>query len=395
VLGGNPEHLALDKCGGDKEHAEYPQKLARYEAQCAAEREEVLAAGGLHILGTERHESRRIDNQLRGRAGRQGDPGSSQFFLSLEDDLLRIFGGERITPWMERLGLQEGEAIEHRMITRAIENAQKKVEARNFDIRKHLLDYDNVMNRQRQAFYSKRREILALDDIHDEVLEILEGVLVGTLAGYWPDKGAPDDEALAGLAAALEAQFGVPCDPRDSPFTEDGKAADDREALGHAVHERLTAFLEEKRSTCNGLREQYPDTPLPAFSDFEREILLTVTDRQWKDHLHAMDGLREGVSLRGYAQRDPKIEYQREGFALFEEMSGRVDQEVAEILFKFALPDPEQARAQARPAPPGPGGKPGLPEAASGKGGRAAKVGRNDPCPCGSGKKYKKCCGAT
>jgi len=161
LLGGNPEYMALAKSGGDKNHPDYPRLLAEFEAQCAREREQVIAAGGLHILGTERHESRRIDNQLRGRAGRQGDPGSSQFYLSLEDDLMRIFGGDKIKPWMERLGLQDGEAIEHGMVSRSIQNAQKKVEARNFDMRKHLLDYDNVMNQQRQGFYGKRREVLA------------------------------------------------------------------------------------------------------------------------------------------------------------------------------------------------------------------------------------------
>jgi preprotein translocase subunit SecA len=412
VLGGNPEFLALAKCGGDKEHADYPRLLADFEAQCEAERQEVLEAGGLHILGTERHESRRIDNQLRGRSGRQGDPGSSQFFLSLEDDLLRIFGGERITPWMERLGLQEGEAIEHRMITRAIENAQKKVEARNFDIRKHLLEYDNVMNRQRQAFYGKRREVLAHEDVHQEVLEIVEGVLVSLLAQYWPDKGDPDEQALVDLAAALEAQFGVAFDPRQPPFVENDLPARDREELGRQVLERLVEVLEAKRSQCDELAKEHAEIGYPVFEDWERRILLQIADRQWKDHLHAMDGLREGVSLRGYAQRDPKLEYQREGFGLFEEMNARVDQEAAEVVFKFILPDPTQEAAPRRPAPaPAAAGRPGLPRAeatasgarpgagvtgaATGAGAaRPGKVGRNDPCPCGSGKKHKKCCGA-
>jgi preprotein translocase subunit SecA len=328
--------MALAKSGGDKNHPDYPRLLAEFEALCTKERAEVIAAGGLHILGTERHESRRIDNQLRGRAGRQGDPGSSQFYLSLEDDLMRIFGGDKIKPWMERLGLQDGEAIEHRMVTRSIQNAQKKVEARNFDMRKHLLDYDNVMNQQRQSFYKKRREILGRGDVHAEVCEIVEGVLVAHLGQLWPERGLPSEEDLAAFATTLERQFGVAFDPAQPPL----RGAVDRETLGRAVHERLGAVLEEKKKRCDALAEQHRELGYPAFSDYEREILLRVADRQWKDHLHAMDGLREGVSLRGYAQKDPKLEYQREGFALFEQMGQRVDHEVAELVFKFVLPDP-------------------------------------------------------
>jgi len=399
LLGGNPEFLALAKCGGEKEHPDYPVRLADFEAQCRVEGAEVVGVGGVHIIGTERHESRRIDNQLRGRSGRQGDPGSSQFFLSLEDNLLRIFGSERITPWMERLGLEEGEAIEHKMITRAIENAQKKVEARNFDIRKHLLDYDNVMNKQRQAFYGKRREVLAREEIHDEVLELTEGEVVNLLERYWPAKGDPDEEGLADLAKAIEAQLGVPFDPREEPFLVGGKPARDRDGMGRAVFDRVLEALEEKRRRCDAIAEEYATSGYPRFADFERSILLQTLDRQWKDHLHAMDGLREGVSLRGYAQRDPKIEYQREGFGLFEEMNQRVDSQVSEILFKFELPDPVQGR-RAPPPPAAAEGaaqqRPGLPRPPSAKKGdaKAGKVGRNSPCPCGSGKKYKKCCGA-
>jgi preprotein translocase subunit SecA len=413
LLGGNPEYMALAKSGGDKNHPDYPRLLAEFEAQCAKEREQVIAVGGLHILGTERHESRRIDNQLRGRAGRQGDPGSSQFYLSLEDDLMRIFGGDKIKPWMERLGLQDGEAIEHGMVSRSIQNAQKKVEARNFDMRKHLLDYDNVMNLQRQGFYGKRREVLGRGDVHEEVREIVEGVLVAHLGQAWPERGQPSEEDLAGLALTLERQFGVAFDPAAPPF----RPAADRETFGRAVLEKLLGLLEEKKKRCDALAEQHRELGYPAFSDYEREILLRVMDRQWKDHLHAMDGLREGVSLRGYAQKDPKLEYQREGFQLFEEMGGRVDHEVAELVFKFVLPDP----GQLRPAPPAPrreaaapatqpaGARPGLPQARPGPASRpagapgqapaaaalpTARAGRNDPCPCGSGKKYKKCCGA-
>jgi preprotein translocase subunit SecA len=417
VLGGNSEFLSLAKCGHDKAHPEYPALLAGFEAQCAAEREEVVAAGGLHIVGTERHESRRIDNQLRGRAGRQGDPGSTQFFLSLEDDLLRIFESERVAQWWDRVGVEDGEAIENRLLTRVIENAQKKVEARNFDIRKHLLDYDDVMNRQRQAFYTRRRDAMTRQDLHQEVLDMAEGAVVAILERSWPDKGDPDAEALAEIVTNLNALFGLGFDGAQPPFTSDGRLARDRDELGRAVFDRVVGFLEEKRKHCDRLAEQYADLGYPRFEQLEREFLLQVLDVQWKDHLHSMDGLREGINLRGYAQRDPKIEYQREGYALFEEMNERIDAQALEILFKVQLRDPAEAppasgpaparapaapppRAAApaalRPAAPGPLRRPvaAAPAARERSGAAQPKVGRNDPCPCGSGRKYKKCCGA-
>ncbi len=405
ILGGNPEMLALGHCKEGRDDPGFGDWVAQYEAKCAEEREEVVAAGGLHIIGTERHESRRIDNQLRGRSGRQGDPGSSRFFLSLEDDLLRIFGSERITPWMERLGLEEGEAIEHRFITRAIANAQKKVEARNFDVRKHLLDYDDVMNRQRQAFYSRRQEILAREDLHTEVLEMAEGQLVSLLGTHWPQKGDPDLEQLGELAVALDTQYGAHFDPTKAPFVVDGRPAHDRDALGREIFDHLAQTLEAKRSRCDALAEEHQESRYPTFETFEREILRQTLDRLWKDHLHSMDSLREGINLRGYAQRDPKVEYQREGYGLFSETEERIDQQATEIVFKFVLPDPVADRAPpplprgpASPRRPGsaiergPGGPPGRARSLPAKPG---KVGRNDPCPCGSGKKYKKCCGAT
>jgi len=405
VLGGNAEFLALAKCGHDRDHPEYPQWLARFEAQCQEEREQVLEAGGLHILGTERHESRRIDNQLRGRAGRQGDPGSSQFYLSLEDDLLRIFESERVAQWWDRVGVEEGEAIENKLLSRVIENAQKKVEARNFDIRKHLLDYDNVMNKQRQAFYSRRRETLGQEDIHREILDMTEGVIVSILDTHWPEKKAPEPEELEALARAFEAAFGLAFAPAEPPFVVDGKLAEDREEVGRVVLDRAAAFLEEKKKHCDGLAEQHPGHP--RFEDLERDLLLQILDMQWKDHLHTMDGLREGIGLRGYASRDPKIEYQREGYALFEEMNQRIDEQAVDIVFKFQLRDPAKSPPPRQAAPAGPapafaarraapgGARPHAPGRAGGeRGSKAGKVGRNDPCPCGSGKKFKKCCGA-
>ncbi|HEX5065632.1 MAG TPA: preprotein translocase subunit SecA [Myxococcota bacterium] len=420
VLGGNPEMLALAKCGGSKEHDEYPAWLARFEQECGPERDEVLAAGGLHIIGTERHESRRVDNQLRGRSGRQGDPGSSQFFLSLEDDLLRIFESDRVKTWWDRVGVEEGEAIENRLLTRVIENAQKKVEARNFDIRKHLLDYDNVMNNQRQAFYTRRRDALSREDVHNEILDMTEGQIVALLDLHWPEKGQPEAEALGDLAKALTAQFGVHFDASSAPF--DQVARSDREEFGRALLDRVSEELAAKKKTCDGLAEQHAAEGYPRFEDCERSILLQILDTQWKDHLHSMDGLREGIGMRAYGQRDPKLEYQREGFGLFEEMNARIDAQALELVYKFALPQPRGAVAErpaaaegaaapaaapqraslVRPAGPGPladprrtgaAARPPAAGAASGSS-AAAKVGRNDPCPCGSGKKHKKCCGA-
>jgi preprotein translocase subunit SecA len=408
VLGGNPEFLALAKCAHQKDHPDYPAALAEFEAQCADERVEVVTAGGLHILGTERHESRRIDNQLRGRSGRQGDPGSSQFFLSLEDDLLRIFESDRVKQWWDRVGVEEGEAIENRLLTRVIENAQKKVEARNFDIRKHLLEYDDVMNKQRQAFYARRRDAMERESVHEEILDMLEGAVVSILARHWPEKGEPDAEELAALAHALQAQFGVAFELREPPFATEGQAAPDRDALGRAVHARLVGVLEDRKKTCDALAEQHASIGYPRFEHLERDFLLQILDAQWKDHLHSMDGLREGVSFRGYGQKDPKLEYQREGYALFEEMQERVDLQALEVMFKVQLRDPAEEpppppRGRLAAPAPGPMARPGRaapPPEASPPGARsaaaqpAAKVGRNDPCPCGSGRKYKKCHGA-
>jgi len=421
VLGGNPEMLALSKCKGDREHPDFPRMHAEFEEACAEERESVVEAGGLHIIGTERHESRRIDNQLRGRSGRQGDPGSSRFYLSLEDDLLRIFEADRVAQWWDRVGVEEGEAIEHRLLTRVIENAQKKVEARNFDIRKHLLEYDDVMNKQRTALYGRRRDLLSRDaeGLDAEVQEMTEGTVVALLDQYWPTKIDPDPEHLAELARALEGAFGVPFDVDAEPFHVDGRPASDRDAVGHAVLERLLAFRRQKAADWDALAEKYPGM-LPPFARVERELLIRRLDRSWKEHLHTMDGLREGVSLRGYGQRDPKLEYQREGFALFEEMNASIDQLAVEDIYKVQVQEsaleeaaaasatpsgplvagrPEPAGQARRPAPPAAAGGPapagpivgGTPGAAPAK---PRKVGRNDPCPCGSGKKYKKCCGA-
>ena len=406
VLGGNAEMMALAQCHNDKNDPDYPAVLADFESSCERERDEVVAAGGLHIMGTERHESRRIDNQLRGRSGRQGDPGSSQFFLSLEDDLLRIFESERVKDWWDRVGVEEGEAIENKLLTRVIENAQKKVEARNFDIRKHLLDYDDVMNKQRRAFYERRRGVMAHEDVHEEVLEMAEGVIVSLLDVHWEPKTDLDADRVASLASGLEAPFGMSFDPEQAPFVGEGGNGypKDRDDFGRTVLDRVTATIEEKKKACDARAEEHASLGYPRFADFERDILLRILDTQWKDHLHTMDGLRDGIGLRGYASRDPKLEYQREGYALFEEMNDRIDVQSLELVYRFVLPEavvepgPKRGaelageeRSEAAPSSARKGG--GARREAPGSG-RAGKVGRNDPCPCGSGKKFKKCCGA-
>ncbi len=397
VLGGNPEVLALEKCHGDKDHEEYGETLLQFERECVQAQKEVLEAGGLHILGTERHESRRIDNQLRGRSGRQGDPGSSQFFLSLEDDLLRIFEADRVSQWWDRVGVEEGEAIENRMLTRVIEGAQKKVESRNFDMRKHLLDYDDVMNKQRQAFYSRRLNVLLADSLQEEIAEIIEGIVVNIIGELWPQKGAPEGEDVDALTVAIEKQFGLSLSSDKPPFVSaDGRVQEDRDAFGGDLLGLLTAALAEKKGHCDEMVELYKDMGYPKFEWFERDILLQVLDSQWKDHLHTMDGLREGIGLRGYAQKDPKVEYQREGFALFAETEQRMDDQAAEVLFRFALPTPRIETVRNRDKENDaalPDGAKGAGASRQGRGGGTpGKVGRNDPCPCGSGKKYKKCC---
>jgi len=325
---------------------------------------------------------------------------------------MRIFGGDRLKPWMERFGLQEGEAIEHRMVTRTIEGAQKKVEARNFDARKHLLDYDDVMNKQRQAFYGRRREVLGREEVHEEVLDMTEGAIVSLLSVHLPEKGDVEPEQIEGLMQSLETLFGVKFDPREPIFSE-ALASADRDRIGHLILDRLKSFLAEKERHWDEVAEKYASLGYPRFRELEKGILLDTLDKQWKDHLLSMDGLREGIGLRGYAQRDPKVEYQREGYELFAELDDRVDSLVLERVFKVVIREPQLESAPALPparpdaaGPPAPSGsvlerRPPAPRgpapavAASGaRSGPVPKVGRNEPCPCGSGRKYKKCHGA-
>jgi preprotein translocase subunit SecA len=275
------------------------------------------------------------------------------------------------------------------------------VEARNFDIRKHLLDYDDVMNKQRQAFYTRRRDGMTRESVHEEILDMTEGAVVALMGLHWPEKGEPDADVLGEFSATLVAQFGVPFDLQTPPFLVDGRPPRDRDVFGRAIFDRLITFLEEKKKSGDALAEQHAELGYPRFEQLERDFLLQILDSQWKDHLHTMDGLRDGIGLRGYASRDPKLEYQREGYALFEEMNERIDGQALEITYKVQLRDPDEDLS-ARKGPLLPGGAPAMrrpaPPAArpagAARAGKQAKVGRNDPCPCGSGRKYKKCCGA-
>ncbi|WP_054031724.1 preprotein translocase subunit SecA [Desulfatitalea tepidiphila] len=344
--------------------------------------EGVTELGGLHILGTERHESRRIDNQLRGRSGRQGDPGSSRFYLSLEDDLLRIFGGQRIGSIMERLGLQDGEPIEHNLISRAIENAQTKVEAHNFDIRKHLLEYDDVMNQQREVIYRQRRELLMGNDIKETILDTI-GERADQIAAQFADERAlAEDWDWQGISDAVFKQFNY----RIKPFDADTLDGLNEEGLAQEIYDQTVA-VHQARETQFGT---------DAMRHLERIVMLQTVDNLWKDHLLSMDHLKEGIGLRGYAQQNPLLVYKKEGFDMFQALIERIKEETLGILFRIQLAEPasleEMQKKQDQELVFSGAGESGPPKK---KPIRRAneKVGRNDPCPCGSGKKYKKCCG--
>ncbi|MBI4964838.1 MAG: preprotein translocase subunit SecA [Desulfomonile tiedjei] len=381
ILGGNPVFLARSKSKKGEGTDEYKELLEQFKVQCEEEKKKVIEAGGLHILGTERHESRRIDNQLRGRSGRQGDPGSSRFYLSLEDDLMRIFGGERVKMLMERVGMEDGEPIEHRYTTKAIESAQKKVEAHNFDIRKHLLEFDDVMNKQREVIYSQRRFILGGNDLKEAVQDMIEDIAEDIVGRFTDERSHYEDWDVPALKEALWGQFGLKfnfdsLDPKEQTV----------EGLTEYVRERALEGYENKE------REVTPEI----MRELEKFIMLQAVDNQWKDHLLSMDHLKEGIGLRGYGQRDPLKEYQREGYETFLDMSNRIKEETVRNLFLVKIAGQEDLEELAPPKEQemllshggeGDGSKPRTVRR------QVDKIGRNDPCPCGSGKKYKKCCG--
>jgi preprotein translocase subunit SecA len=459
LLGGNPEYIARQRTLADEvaeklpkseakfvddeefvyfyhldnyyrvARAEYERLFKAFKTQTDAEHDEVVAVGGLHIIATERHEARRIDNQLRGRAGRQGDPGSSRFYLSLEDDLMRIFGSDRISGLMQKLGMEEGVPIEHGMVTRAIERAQKQVEAQNFAIRKHLLEYDDVMNKQRESVYALRRQLLegkiqfeGEDDEEGEVVEsraylidLSEELLESTLQRYAGDEIDPEERDYAALKTAVSELYGLDPVELEAVDLQDMRTAE----MADVLWPLIIAKYENKEKLI----------PADILRRVERDIMLQIVDAQWKDHLYSLDHLKEGIGLRGYGQRDPLVEYKKESYALFMAMKDRIDEEIVRYLWRLTpvLSENGQASAPVRKPPvrrppqitmSGPGtapppspfgafgggaaAPPGTPRPARVGGDDAIKqvkrdepkVGRNDPCPCGSGKKYKKCHGA-
>ncbi|MDD2732839.1 MAG: preprotein translocase subunit SecA [Desulfuromonadaceae bacterium] len=383
VLGGNPDALAKQwrRANPESTDEEYEVVVARYKTECSAEHEEVIKLGGLHILGTERHESRRIDNQLRGRSGRQGDPGSSKFYLSLEDDLLRIFGSERVSKIMDLLKIEEGEAITHSMISRSIENAQKKVEAHNFDIRKHLIEYDDVMNKQREVIYSQRREILGGQDIRESFLEMLDETIDEITAAYAIDKVSPHEWDWQGISETVYKCFNLQLDlPQEmvSRLTP----VNFESTLSEQAHAIFTARIDE-------MGDELMDHLI-------KVMMLQAIDTHWKDHLLNIDHLKEGIGLRGYGQKDPKQEYKKEAYNLFMELMIRIREEVVERVYWVQINHDgdeieeieEELQSKKLIFNLGGGGDHHQEPAKSQK-----VAGRNDACPCGSGKKYKKCCG--
>jgi preprotein translocase subunit SecA len=438
LLGGNPEFMAKEHLRkenkdpdahqtaavGTAEREEWDRVHGRYKDQTVGEHDEVVDLGGLHIVGTERHESRRIDNQLRGRAGRQGDPGSARFYLSLQDDLMRIFGGQRMQNLMLRLGMEEDVPIESKLITKRIRAAQEVVEAQHFASRKHILEYDDVMNKQRQAVYGMRRTLLEGQDQKERILEIIEGILASFMDLRCPEKTHESTWDWTSLESDILTQFGVKI--RTSAL----QGMDRRQAEAE-IHDQIIKKYQEK--------EDMFSTEL--MRETERMIMLNVIDNQWKDHLLSMDHLKEGIGLRSYGQKDPLIEYKKESFTLFQDMMDRIEDESIRFLFFLQrdegasgrevpnVPHPElwedEEEEEEEPVAIGVATEQQRQAAQNSVldltrtiqrkkekelaalqfvGGEASapkqpvlakeKVGRNDPCPCGSGKKYKKCCGA-
>ncbi|MBP1714429.1 MAG: secA, partial [Deltaproteobacteria bacterium] len=387
MLGGNPEMLARQEASkreiNREENPESFQKiLEEMKALTSREYQQVLAAGGLHVLGTERHESRRIDNQLRGRSGRQGDPGTSRFYLALEDDLLRIFGSQRISGVMSRLGMEEGQPIEHPLINRAIENAQKRVEAHNFDIRKHLLEYDDVMNKQREVIYGQRKRVLAEEGLPQEIQEVISELGESAVDPIADEKTYPEQWDYRRLNESLMRLFSF-----GLSFKSGDTAGMTRESLVEKVLSYARDIYSRKEAEFSSDAMRY----------LEKAIYLQTIDTLWKEHLLAMDHLKEGIGLRGYGQRNPLQEYQKEGYQMFMELIQRIKEETVEKLFRVQMARPAEVdRFEAKKEKPlvlSRGGEEAAEKQAQPVKRETRKVGRNEPCPCGSGKKYKKCCG--
>jgi preprotein translocase subunit SecA len=375
LLGGKPDGLARDQLrrqGADLTQVDaqtWGEALARAREACAQDRQAVVGAGGLHVIGTERHEARRIDNQLRGRSGRQGDPGSSRFFASLEDDLMRRFGGSTVASIMDRLGVDEDIPIEHDLISRSIENAQVKVEGYNFDLRKHLLEYDDVVNQQRKLIYDQRKLILTSDRLKDTILDMVRDELGAMVMSH--AAGDPIEWDLPGLLQAVRTILLLPENLR--PAWKDLNAEQIQEQLLNLAEQMYEA---KEQQLGNEMMRQ-----------LERLLMLQVVDGLWIRHLTALDELREGIGLRAFGQRDPLVEYKREAFDMFDELKSSIAHDTARRIY-FANLVREPARREMRAHRPGAEPQ----RAAASHSASAASVGRNDPCPCGSGRKYKNCC---
>ena len=403
LLGGNAEFMArkqmrqagyeemvIEDAIGFNEHVPdevlearkvFRELLDKYSVETKQGHDEVVKLGGLHIIGTERHESRRIDNQLRGRAGRQGDPGSSQFFISFEDDLMRLFGSDRFRPMLQKLTAEGEEAIEFGIVSKQIENAQKRVESKNYDIRLHVLQYDDVMNQQREIIYSQRREVLEGGDMHARIMEMRNTLIEEAVNRHIGDEGNLDTWDLEGLAGYLEKLC-----------IDKGGVQKAYDETKEHLKKELVATLEARADRIYEQREKmWADAKLD-MREFERVALLGSVDSRWMDHIDAMTELRDGIGLRAYGQRDPVIEYKREGYDMFEEMVHLIQEDTVRRLYFTVLARPIERKQVAQPVAATHGeaaAQPAAPKKA------AAKVGRNDPCPCGSGKKYKNCCGRT
>ena len=403
LLGGNPEFLArramkqkgyednvIDEATGFNENVSeevlaarviYKQLYADFKKQTDAEHDRVIAVGGLHIIGTERHESRRIDNQLRGRAGRQGDPGSSQFFLSMQDDLMRLFGSERVSGLIEKLGLAEDEPIEAKMLTGQIENAQKRIEARNYEIRKNVLQYDDVMNEQRKEIYEQRKQVLEGRDMHETIVKMADKLIEEAVATYCGNGDEYADWDMEGLTQYLERLC-----------IRIGFFKAHEEAFKTVDKEELIAKLKQEARDFYALREKGFELIHIDPRELERVVLLSCVDRRWMDHIDAMDQLRDGIGLRAYGNKNPITEYQIEGYDMFDEMVHFIREDTVRRMYQARINIPQQRKEVAEPK------ETNLEQAKAAGGPSGPKrvqkqVGRNDPCPCGSGKKYKNCCG--
>jgi preprotein translocase subunit SecA len=372
LLGGNAEALAVVMAKGEIGTPEYEKALETARNTCEKEKEEVIKLGGLHILGTERHESRRIDNQLRGRAGRQGDPGSSRFYVSLEDEIMRLFGSDRVSPMLAKLGMKEDMPIEHPFISKAIENAQTRVEGHNFEIRKYLLEYDNVMNKQRETIYGMRREIMRDENVRERILDMVDELCEDMVFEAAPEKVYQEEWDLASLNNRIYETFFFHMDlniERVKDLT--------REGLLDLVREKAIAVYEDKEKVFGA----------DQLRSIEHFFTLNSLDTHWKEHLLSLDHLKEGIGLRGYGQKDPLREYQRESFDLFIDMLDRVKLDTIKKMYAVQ-PAKEEPLTYDEPVMfMNRGGEPATVED------KEKKIGRNDPCPCGSGKKYKRCCG--